>query len=76
MNASFRRAFVDTFKGLPWHRNGAGLSTSQAGAVNVGANAGNAGLGMDTWRTRSRHEQLLNSVVYTNSAAATDSPQL
>jgi len=27
MNASFRRAFVDTFKGLPWRR-GAGAKTS------------------------------------------------
>ncbi|XP_002039321.2 cholecystokinin receptor type A isoform X1 [Drosophila sechellia] len=43
MNASFRRAFVDTFKGLPWRRGaggsgvggggaGGGLSASQAGA--------------------------------------------
>ncbi|XP_062140494.1 gastrin/cholecystokinin type B receptor [Drosophila sulfurigaster albostrigata] len=74
MNASFRRAFVDTFKGLPWHRSRGGLSASQAGIPNVANN--NPGLAMDTWRSRSRHEQLLNSVVYTNSAAAADSPQL
>ncbi|XP_017850861.1 cholecystokinin receptor type A [Drosophila busckii] len=96
MNASFRRAFVDTFKGLPWHRRNAAAGTlstaSQAGACAVGGVIGGGGLstaggitnahapglalGMDTWRTRSRHEQLLNSVVYTNSAAATESPQL
>lgn len=76
MNASFRRAFVDTFKGLPWQRTGGGLSASQAGMANVGSANPGLAMGMDTWRTRSRHEQLLNSVVYTNSAAAADSPQL
>ncbi|KAH8237700.1 hypothetical protein KR038_008333 [Drosophila bunnanda] len=87
MNASFRRAFVDTFKGLPWRRAGGGgtgagaaLSASQAGfnpntnAYPFGSTSLNPGLG--TWRSRSRHE-LLNSVVHTNSAAAAaDSPQL
>ncbi|KAH8416761.1 hypothetical protein KR222_003283 [Zaprionus bogoriensis] len=76
MNASFRRAFVDTFKGLPWHRSRTGLSASQAGLPNVGNANASLAMGMDTWRSRSRHEQLLNSVVYTNSAAAVDSPQL
>ncbi|KAH8238381.1 hypothetical protein KR032_005246 [Drosophila birchii] len=90
MNASFRRAFVDTFKGLPWRRGGGGggagtgaaLSASQAGYnpntnVNTFPSASH-NPGMGTWRSRSRHE-LLNSVVHTNSAAAaasSDSPQL
>jgi len=92
MNASFRRAFVDTFKGLPWRRGGGagggaafGLSASQAGPgpgayananTNISLNPGLA-MGMGTWRSRSRHE-LLNSVVTTNcaAAAAADSPQL
>ncbi|XP_037725100.1 gastrin/cholecystokinin type B receptor [Drosophila subpulchrella] len=87
MNASFRRAFVDTFKGLPWRRGGGagggaafGLSASQAGPgqgvyananTNISLNPGLA-MGMGTWRSRSRHE-LLNSVVTTNRA---ESPQL
>ncbi|XP_064537078.1 cholecystokinin receptor isoform X1 [Drosophila montana] len=79
MNASFRRAFVDTFKVLPWKRNGAAagaLSASQVGVPNPNLNPGLA-MGMDTWRSRSRNDQVLNSVVYTNSAAAAaDSPQL
>ncbi|KAH8287658.1 hypothetical protein KR054_011312 [Drosophila jambulina] len=83
MNASFRRAFVDTFKGLPWRRGGRGaaaLSASQAGYnPNTNANtfpSGSLQPGLGTWRSRSRHE-LLNSVVHTNSAAAAaDSPQL
>ncbi|XP_070144030.1 gastrin/cholecystokinin type B receptor isoform X2 [Drosophila kikkawai] len=84
MNASFRRAFVDTFKGLPWRRGGGGggtgtgaaLSASQAG-YNPNTNVNNSlNPGLGTWRSRSRHE-LLNSVVHTNSAAAAaDSPQL
>ncbi|XP_016966941.1 cholecystokinin receptor type A [Drosophila biarmipes] len=92
MNASFRRAFVDTFKGLPWRRGGGagggvafGLSASQAGPgpgtyananTNISLNPGLA-MGTGTWRSRSRNE-LLNSVVTTNSAAAAaaDSPQL
>ncbi|KAH8356596.1 hypothetical protein KR200_008860 [Drosophila serrata] len=84
MNASFRRAFVDTFKGLPWRRGGgfggtgagAALSASQAG-YNPNTNAyPSLNPGMGTWRSRSRHE-LLNSVVHTNSAAAAaESPQL
>ncbi|KAH8368380.1 hypothetical protein KR084_010667 [Drosophila pseudotakahashii] len=89
MNASFRRAFVDTFKGLPWRRGGGGLggvagglSASQAGPgpfpTNISLNPGLA-MGMGTWRSRSRHEHL-NSVVTTNSAntaaCAVDSPQL
>ncbi|XP_030080031.1 gastrin/cholecystokinin type B receptor, partial [Drosophila hydei] len=73
MNASFRRAFVDTFKGLPWKR--AGTAGGQLSASQANANPGLA-MGMDTWRTRSRHDQQLNSVVYTNSAVAADSPQL
>ncbi|XP_052855744.1 cholecystokinin receptor type A [Drosophila gunungcola] len=32
MNASFRRAFVDTFKGLPWRRGGGGGGGAGAGA--------------------------------------------
>ncbi|XP_001991193.2 cholecystokinin receptor [Drosophila grimshawi] len=75
MNASFRRAFLDTFKGLPWNRSanaGGALSASQAAM----SNAPGLAIGMDTWRTRSRHDQLFNSVVYSNSAAAADSPQL
>ncbi|XP_017042177.1 cholecystokinin receptor type A [Drosophila ficusphila] len=85
MNASFRRAFVDTFKGLPFRRGAnaaaAGLSASQAGvgtypnATNISLNPGLA-MGMGTWRSRSRHE-LLNSVVHTNNSnVAVDSPQL
>ncbi|XP_017068408.1 cholecystokinin receptor type A isoform X2 [Drosophila eugracilis] len=89
MNASFRRAFVDTFKGMPWRRGGGiggniigGHSASQAGPgpgvytnanTNISLNPGLA-MGMGTWRSRSRHE-LLNSVV-TSAAGAADSPQL
>lgn len=80
MNASFRRAFVDTFKGLPWKRNGTAagaLSASQGGVPNLSNPNPGLAMGMDTWRSRSRNDQLLNSVVYTNSAAAAaDSPQL
>ncbi|XP_034652237.1 cholecystokinin receptor type A [Drosophila subobscura] len=83
MNASFRRAFVDTFKGMPWRRAGAGagagaggiaLSASQVGNNNANVNPGLA-MSMTNWRTRSRHEPL-NSVVHTSSAAAADSPRL
>ncbi|EDW05723.2 uncharacterized protein Dmoj_GI10925 [Drosophila mojavensis] len=73
MNASFRRAFVDTFKGLPWKR--AGTAGGQLSASQANANPGLV-MGLDTWRTRSRHDQQVNSVVYTNSAVAADSPQL
>ncbi|XP_017015429.2 gastrin/cholecystokinin type B receptor [Drosophila takahashii] len=92
MNASFRRAFVDTFKGLPWRRGGGGgmggvaggLSASQAGPAaysnanintNISLNPGLA-MGMGTWRSRSRHEHLANSVVTNTAPCATDSPQL
>ncbi|EDV46631.1 cholecystokinin receptor type A isoform X2 [Drosophila erecta] len=84
MNASFRRAFVDTFKGLPWRRGAGaagagGLSASQAGAgagayasantnTNISLNPGLA-MGMGTWRSRSRHE-FINAVVTSNSATA------
>ncbi|XP_017156652.1 gastrin/cholecystokinin type B receptor [Drosophila miranda] len=83
MNASFRRAFVDTFKGMPWRRAGTGaaggiaLSASQVANNNpnaLNANPGQA-MGMGTWRTRSRHDPL-NSVVHTSSATAADSPRL
>ncbi|EDV33857.1 uncharacterized protein Dana_GF19219 [Drosophila ananassae] len=42
MNASFRRAFVDTFKGLPWMPVGAG------GAGGAGGAAGFGGAGQST----------------------------
>ncbi|EDW82815.2 uncharacterized protein Dwil_GK24944 [Drosophila willistoni] len=85
MNASFRRAFVDTFKGIPWHRSNGG-ATGLAGGhsasqVVMGGqiNQPNIAIGMgssSSWRNRSRHEQqLLNSVVHTNSGAV-DSPRL
>ncbi|XP_068154666.1 cholecystokinin receptor type A [Drosophila tropicalis] len=85
MNASFRRAFVDTFKGIPWHRSNGG-ATGLAGGhsasqVVMGGqiNQPNIAIGLgssSSWRNRSRHEQqLLNSVVHTNSGAV-DSPRL
>ncbi|XP_030381928.1 LOW QUALITY PROTEIN: gastrin/cholecystokinin type B receptor [Scaptodrosophila lebanonensis] len=62
MNASFRRAFVDTFKGLPWHRRSQRCqsccmwrSRSRHEMVSLSIGAG-------------------NSVVHTNSA--TDGPRL
>ncbi|KAL7742991.1 hypothetical protein ACLKA6_011358 [Drosophila palustris] len=73
MNAGFRRAFLDTFKSIPWHRSRGDLSNSQA---EMASTITNARFAMNTWRTRSRRDQFLNSLVYTNSAAAADSPQL
>ncbi|XP_034490353.1 cholecystokinin receptor-like [Drosophila innubila] len=73
MNASFRRAFLDTFKSLPWHRSRGDLTTSQTEVANT---ITNPRLAMNTWRTRSRREQFLNSLVYTNNVATANSPQL
>ncbi|XP_022234142.2 gastrin/cholecystokinin type B receptor [Drosophila obscura] len=86
MNASFRRAFVDTFKGMPWRRRGGAggaagaiaLSASQAGNnnpnTNANANSGLAmgmGMGMGMGTWRSRsRHDPLNSVVHTSSATA------
>ncbi|EDX02769.1 cholecystokinin receptor type A [Drosophila yakuba] len=85
MNASFRRAFVDTFKGLPWRRGGAagaagvgGLSASQAGAGQAGAYASantntnislNPGLAMGMGTWRSRSRHEFLNSVVTTNSA-------
>ncbi|XP_016986643.1 cholecystokinin receptor type A [Drosophila rhopaloa] len=45
MNASFRRAFVDTFKGLPWRRGGGGGGAGGGGGFAGGLSASQAGPG-------------------------------
>ncbi|XP_043660136.1 cholecystokinin receptor type A [Drosophila teissieri] len=92
MNASFRRAFVDTFKGLPWRRGGGGagaagvggLSASQAGAGQAGggyasANTNislNPGLAMGMGTWRSRSRHEFLNAVVTTNSGAANSPQL